>query len=397
MIKPSRLILKTIGLAALAASTPALAGGWIGGGGELFESSINPWFVQRGTVEAAPRIVRWCIEVDEANFGVNKSVLQLHVLRAFDKWVDELGAAYVPDNGNGNRVLVAKESFNPVEDCSQALIRFQFGVLTEDQLKGFKDKDLDPRHFVALAARTEYDEKTLQSRGFVYVAPPRGPLAMATPEMQDDPWNADGQLRLFTVISHELGHVFGIQHTGTHQHLMGAGFPEFAVARSRGFSTPAGIFRIPYGTELQKTCVTDDSPHMTFLRDFFGMPTMHRCFALKLFQGKLEVRSAAEINDRMTLVGTAQFDDETSLLDRDTLVRVWLPDLQQVFQNLPPSAGRLLTGPMVNRKQVTATYRSPDAGVERQLTLRLEPERIQIGGIWRDKIVIDVLRNYSGQ
>lgn len=371
----------------------ALAGGWIGGGGELLEDAMNPWFVQRGDMKTA-NIVRYCIEADEPNFGVPLAILHRHVQFAIDTWVDEFAASVVPMNGdtpeNPLLVLVAKESFVPAARCDASTpLRFQFGVLTAAQMTEFRDKQLDPRRFVALAARTHYDPKTLQSEGFVYIAPPKGPLGMLTPDMIDDPWTVESGIRLYSVLRHELGHVFGIQHTGTHKEVMGGGFPEYAVSRTDNFIGPLGVFKLPHGAILRKLCYDEGLPE--FLVRFFAIPPNDTCIGLKIFADRLEVVTARSFDAPFRTLGRAPLDSREMIVRTEPLVRVWLPDSQTVFTNVPARLGRLLSGPMVLRRQATATYRGVDGVTERELQVTIAPEDFRIGGIWENKIILDLL------
>ncbi len=377
----------------LSSSPLALAGGWIGGGGELLEDSMNPWFVQAGRLEASAQVVRYCIEADEQNFGVPLDSLRLHVKVALDYWADEFAEAYLPVNGPGNTnaVFVGKEMFVPMPTCDDSTpIHFQFGVLTAEQQQEFKAKDLDPRRFVALAARTEYDPKTLRSKGFIYLAPARGPLAMSTPDLQEDPWMANGQSRLYAVLRHELGHVFGIQHTGTHEQLMGSGFPEYAVAKKDNFYPPGGVFKIPNGAILQKNCYFEGDHIPDFLVAFFGAPATDKCIGLRMHPERLEIVSAKDDRAPVKVVGKAVLDQHEMILKFDPLVRVWLPKEQTIFQSVPEKLGHLLAGPMAVRRQARATFKNTEAGIERELMINLAPEALQIGGVWNGKILLDV-------
>ena len=76
-----------------------------------------------------------------------------------------------------------------------------------------------PQQFVGITVRTEYDEGTRKGRGFVYIAPESGPLRFEGTDTIRYPWSlrdspvwARGFGLFHKVLTHELGHVFGVAH-----------------------------------------------------------------------------------------------------------------------------------------------------------------------------------------
>lgn len=381
------------GLLLLAAGTkPATAGGWTSGGGELLEDAINPWFIQSGPEE---KIIRYCVEADEANFGVDLRQLSRQVRSAFDFWSEEFLSAFVPDNGQGSnlKVYVGRESFFEVPCTGAEQIRFQFGVLSNEQLTKFRDLGQDPTKMVGIAVRTEYDEARLTGKGFIYLSPARGPLAMTGRDVMPDPWSARGQSNLASVLLHEIGHMFGVHHSGNHRDLMGAGFPEYVVSPlNQGYHMNKGVFKVPQGIPLYNICYSS-SGLPEYLRSFFGINPAHNCISAKIFGDKLRIFSRTEGEDPFTEAGDMTFEDD-KIWKTESLIRVWLPSIQKVYQNVPDYLGKILVGPQVVHRRATGFYRNKDRTLERHLQVHISPNNIQVDGVVDGRIMSGMFISY---
>jgi hypothetical protein len=78
------------------------------------------------------------------------------------------------------------------------------------------------RDSVAVTIQTNYDIDRLRGKGFIYVAPESGPMALAGANVAHRPWSRLNSSLLLLTLHHELGHVFGLQHTPGAEGLMGA-------------------------------------------------------------------------------------------------------------------------------------------------------------------------------
>lgn len=175
------------------------AGGWVVGGGQIQNDSNNPWFLNNN------KNVSYCIQVDETNFSLKKPQLETIVARALKFWTRQFAESYYADPD----FPVGRQVFS-YEDCTSSTdLRFQFGVLSLDQIQNLSGIDKK----IAMAVRTDYDQVQLRGKGFIYLVPERGPLALEPGLMWPTSWSKfDGWTTQLTVM-HELGHVFGLSHS----------------------------------------------------------------------------------------------------------------------------------------------------------------------------------------
>lgn len=181
-----------IGLLGYVAQTQA-AGGWVSGGGELIRDAQNPWFL--GNVKD----VSYCIEIDENNFGQTRARVQQIVSHGIENWKAEFKnqVKQAKDVDLG----IATQNFREVACAPEGVdIRFQFGVLTGEQMRKLED----PTRFVGVSVRTDYDRVQMRGKGFVYISPARGPLKFVGERIVDDPWAMQNGGLLYMVVLHEL-------------------------------------------------------------------------------------------------------------------------------------------------------------------------------------------------
>lgn len=222
----------------------ARGGGWSSGGGGLLKDAVNPWFLNN------TKTVRYCIAIDENNFGVSVAAARTQLLKAIQFWKDDFQSAMMQTLPRFGPVKIATQDFAEVA-CDQAPeIEFLFGILNQEQKVFLRD----PAEFAAVAVRTHYDRVQLRARGFVYVSPVTGPLAYNPEGVIEAAWShQDGQLLYLTLV-HELGHVFGVSHRGSLGDLMAEGFVEGVLSSAKLFPTVnvsySGFFALPQSTQM---------------------------------------------------------------------------------------------------------------------------------------------------
>lgn len=202
------------------------------GGGDVYGDTLNPWFLEN------TKNVSYCIEVDSAKFGAPAVALDSIVELAIAQWQSAFANARLNEtvykDADKNiepygMVRIATQNFKK-EDCAlSTMVRFQFGVLTQNQRRQCL---LNPTQVIAETIRTAYDKANLRGRGFIYIAPESGPMRPRGLKMAKHPWSFHDGLILKRVLLHELGHLFGLSHSGDTYSLMGQNHPEYLVQQS---------------------------------------------------------------------------------------------------------------------------------------------------------------------
>lgn len=191
---------------------PNPAGTVTSGGGIIYGSTGNPWFMDD---QPSPT---WCIMIDHENFGMSLYHAESHIKAALKDWEPVTGITFTKT------------------DCSeQTDLRFLLGTLSpQDFLDANTNKSIAQHSLgksAGLAVRTQYDEATMRGRGFVYVAPETGSLKLQSPEIVTHPWQIFGGKIFRVTVMHELGHVFGLQHSHEGDDLMGSRTIEYLLSK----------------------------------------------------------------------------------------------------------------------------------------------------------------------
>jgi hypothetical protein len=258
---------------------PALNEGWVSSGGELLKDAQNSWWIRN------TKLVEFCVEVDPTSISLSADAAHRLVHEALTYWKKEFseqksffkvpsraigatnnrGFVFVPEESPLNPLGIATQEF--VESpCARAKLKFQFGDgnLTDAQKEFVKNKK-----YVGAAIRTAYDPTQLVGQGVILIAPDRGAHRFSS---VDDVWL--NELWTLSVLVHELGHVFGIAHTGNRFSLMSERFPESLVTFSLGYPNGpqtathkhiASFFHPP--TSGQVTCL----PELKAAWNYFGV------------------------------------------------------------------------------------------------------------------------------
>ena len=189
-------------------TTNALAGGagWESSGGEIFRGAKNPWFVTNTPA------VQYCIQFDSASMNANVDQARRLIQDGLAYWKTEFSRT---THVNKGFVDLATQTFTEVP-CSLGVAQMEFlfgyGSLNSERLAYLAS----PEKFVGVSVRTDYDSKNLRGKGFVYITSDVGPHAYSAGDANigliPNAWKNERLLAY--AILHELGHVFGIPHTG---------------------------------------------------------------------------------------------------------------------------------------------------------------------------------------
>lgn len=176
--------------------------GWVSSGGEFFQYGKNPWFL-RNINE-----VSYCVRVDNLGFSSDVTKVRDAIVEAFKYWREQLKV----DKNEAGMATVATQSFVEVEDCANADLQFLMGyrALNTEQIRFL----VDPRKYIGVTVRTEYDQVKLKGRGFVFISSDTGSEAYHNSgQLIQKAWSYPKLLRY--ALMHELGHVFGLTHSGS--------------------------------------------------------------------------------------------------------------------------------------------------------------------------------------
>lgn len=368
------------------ASAYAGGGGWGSSGGELLRDMQNPWWV-KNTSE-----VRYCIQVDEKSLSLNVDQIPAMIELAISYWQKEFNTfpKYL-DESFGYEPLfkltgVGSQSFKKTECDGSEDLRFQFGfgTLTEEQRK----KLVEPRNYVEVAVRTEYDEEQLRGKGFIFIASDVGPNAFySNPNMIERPWRY-GSLVVAELI-HGLGHVFGIPHVGEKYSLMSQQFPEMLldksseqeIAKATWRELPA-FFRPPNSF---RSCFTEERLPVDVAKSFFGLSgSPGSCITFEINEQTREIliQETQENDTKKVTVGKITGAQYAPVYN--PAVQVILTDKQKVFNDagqMPFQIGSLVFGPAIIELEVSGGLFKKSDGSEIPVLLRLTPNLYRIFGL----------------
>lgn len=373
------------------------AGAWASGGGELYRDGSNPWFLHN------TRKVTYCVLVDEMNFGVNKTTAERITRLAIEYWKHEFSNAVTPDS----EISIATQDFELGECNATTDLRVQLGVLTDIQMDQFALIEKRPQQFVGLAIRTEYDEVNLKGKGFVYISPESGILRFEGQSLMNHPWsladlpdylpNKDHGI-LHKVLVHELGHVFGVQHTPSPYTLdsfdtsvMDPEYPELLVSEKtdRNIEFAWDLKWIPgyFSSKLEYLSRLQNPSDIAI--EFLGYRGPNASeFFFKNTDTAIEVFADGSPDD--IPVGRI---NKSSLKKSDTYFPVVLiklnPD-QRVFSNRKDR--ETIFGPGFSLVSAEGVYESFGANLKRQIYFRHNPltKSFILGGVMDGKLISDL-------
>ena len=388
--------------AILVPSSQSLAG-WSSGGGELIRDARNPWFLQN------TKVVNYCVEIDEANFGLGRSRVEEIVRVTLANWKSEFAETRPSTPGtDGKELKVGTQVFQQVACAKGVSIVFQFGVLGGEQIQRIGD----PKKYLGLTVRTDYDTKNMRGRGFIYISPSRGPLKYESTKVVDDVWSMEDGALLYAVLSHEVGHVFGMIHSSEYG-LMSERFPETLVDKERAHYGAEMFKNFPRfhlfkfsdtifsDVQMAMCSSTSDSSsngpivieqNRKFFADnpqtnFFAVPADVECVSMR-FKNNQFVVEVKKGKGPYKVWGKAELQRFDPPMAFDAALLVYLPDEQTLY----PGASGLQSGPWMQAKTAfKGTYKTTDGKVSREMGLTaLSTGSYQISGVINGKLLLNV-------
>ena len=339
--------------------TQSVLAAWASGGGVIHRDALNPWFLEN------TRTVRYCIDIDVDNFGVSADEASRQVTSALNEWTATLrlsddeyyGANELVPFG---QIRIGTQNFVELScsDAAELDLRFQLGRLTAEQQANFNN----PKEFVGIAVRTEYDISRLKGRGFIYLSPVSGPLAPNHQRMHPAAWSQHDFMPLKVVLKHELGHIFGMDHQ--QDSFMDDKWPELIVERQflqdltpgalEYFARKSIVSRL-FGLQKDLDIAGCGIRNPISAPWLFGLPySDEACGRVQLKDGQLTIDYKKSPTANIETVGTMAYQGTHT--QSSPAISLFLPEDQGLFTSIPDEGKQLgrLFGERRNTSQKTS-------------------------------------------
>ncbi len=345
-----------LGIIFLAVNAIAEPGGWVSSGGEIFKFAKNPWFVKNTTN------VNYCVQFSASEFSISeKDVLPL-IQESIAYWKSELDGSRPPGMGSPSGLgseffALATQKFVYQTSCGPTVdLEFKFGYKTLDpnEVKELKD----PTKFLGVTIRKEYDETNLKGRGVIYISGDTGPFSYqkGSPDIVAEAWKYPKLLKY--VITHELGHVFGIPHSGSG--LMSEVFLDQLLLKKVAALHVREPF-LPFVKSLNSFEICPDpvmpKGSQTFLAEFFGLKNQVDCLRIEQMPNQKNYQVLTKKNqssEAWKSIGTLYLDmSEITDFSLKPVVMLQLTETQTVFN---PSFNQFLLGPVFQTYKMDAHF-----------------------------------------
>jgi hypothetical protein len=364
------------GLMMLSLSANAERGGWVSSGGEIFRFDRNPWFV-RNTTD-----VKYCVQLDAATMSADEATVKRALQNAFQFWKGELqisqpkmtaGFAYI-----GGQNFIEQAACDSSVDL---VFKFGYGTLSKEEIEFLKT----PETYVGVSVRQNYDFTTLKGTGFVYISSDVGPHAYKNNgQLISEAWKSEKLLQY--ALMHELGHVFGLPHTGTG--LMSEVFlDQLLNQRISSFylKYPVQPF-LSYPKEFE-ICAFSGS----FDVNFFQLKEETACLVFKpntstdiawtVFRKKYSNSEEIEIGTLKTSSMSA-----SQGMSAKPAILVHLPEEQKVFTATEKGFAEFLIGPVFMERNFQGFYSTKDSLKPYPVFIDLKADSITVVGTVSNKV-----------
>lgn len=384
--------------------------GWSSGGGELIRDKNNPWFLQNTST------VKYCIQIDEKNFGQSRADVTRRVQNAIAFWKRQL-ADLEYNSWTKPTINLGTQEFIEEKCSKNSDIVFQFGILTNEQ----KSKLGSTSDIIGLSVRTDYDRVNLKGKGFIYFAPESGPLKPIAKDVADHMWSSGTGAALYQLIIHELGHVFGIQHNSDVM-LMGEDFAEKLVLKTyfqkdkdtffeENFSTKMKLFKFfPESIYLElRSCLhaPDQQPihpippvghskkflsnNYERIESFFNLPDTHDCFYTTINKDELLVKGTRKVNHQNDILGSMKLDQNYKKIKPREIIKLWMDASQNVFQKYSLSINEIDVATMYTGYVFKGNYKTIDNVFTKRIAVVADPSgHTRISGSKDGEVFVDI-------
>lgn len=361
--------------------------GWVSSGGELFQYDKNPWFV-RNTNQ-----VRYCVLVDSQSISTSNEVIRQSIVDAINYWKKQLEIEKLI---NG-MAAIATQEFVESASCENTDLQFQFGygTLSKEQEKFLQD----PRKYIGVSVRTEYDQINLRGKGFVYISSDFGPNAYHNSgQLIIKAWQYPKLLQY--ALMHELGHVFGVPHSGSG--LMSEIFlDQLLYKRLYEFYLKTPFLSFIKPPERFETCSGSGS----FNQKFFKLTKPHECLLFEQNSGSKvswKISAREKLADEAKEIGSLHVSWATTKISASKpAVIVQLPPEQKVFDVNERLLNNYMIGPTVTDLGYKGFFRTVDSARTYDAYIDLKVDSVAVVGNLDDGLfpvfiyVVPTLTNLS--
>ena len=375
--------------------------GWSSGGGELLRDQINPWFLSN------TKTVKYCIQIDEKNFGITLDSARSKVQKSILFWKDQLkDLAYSNPPDSKNDFRLGTQNFIEENCSSDTDLVFQLGTLTDEQ----KQRLVQIDDLIGVTIRTDYDKVNLKGKGFIYIAPEQGPLKPVSSDIIQNMWSTEDGVFLFPVLIHELGHVFGLRHDDNVE-FMSEDFVEDLLAKSSAnlnaiiynnflngdwknyslfvfnphkqkndiwqlYCSSTPIDQKKSKSRISKKTHQEEGRYKISNR-FFGIDDKALCSRQRVADGKFIVEVRYQNNQDWVVIGEMNLKNTAYGFNDKTPVSLWLPKEQTVFQGLSQDNDKVPMASMITELLYKGDYVTKDQKIKRKMILTAKPSGIK--------------------
>lgn len=303
------------------------------GGGHIYGDQINPWFLDN-THKAT-----YCIQASDDFSLLPQARLEQSVREALNFWITKFSEKKSSfRHANGAEVKLATQDFVHTSCDSQTDIKFQFGFLTNSQIKSHASY----KQSVGFAHRTHYDKVNMRGRGYIYIAGERGKFRPSSRNLRDRFWSNDNGQSLTLALVHELGHVFGIQDQFSvapypDTDIMSAIFAEILTSRITSYRVDQLQDYSPLGCVTYRHITTTTSyagPGFNKdLQEFLGTTNVEGVLSIRWLGNQIELSTGAgNISRSLGVVNLSTHNARE--VDQRSLIKLWFPNEQRVFSGV---------------------------------------------------------------
>lgn len=355
----------------IAASALAAPGGWVSSGGELFQFAKNPWFV-KNTKE-----VKYCVVVDKNSVSASEETVREAIQIAVNYWKEEFKTSTPPKAGFAD---LATQNFILQNSCTDADIQFLigYGSLDEEQIKYLKA----PEKYVGVSVRTSYEEVQMKGSGFVFISSDRGEKAYKNEQknLVPEAWRFPKLLQYALI--HEMGHVFGIPHTGSGlmsevflEQLLNLRMVEFYNSNPiQSFVNPPKSFVVCQGDGL-------------FHTGFFQVPAANECLELQGVQNNAEIQWAVSTKEKRNSAAWTPVGVITASLSMNAMagmkpaVLVQLPPESKVYDLTERLLNSFMIGPVFKEGSAKGFFHTNSSRQNFDLQIELKIDSVTMTGM----------------